>query len=82
MIRLERIESMVTDTNGRSRGAMNVVIEFFDGEPATVHHDGRTYHPTGKHGVHQGTGLATREMADVHDARIWITLDGARIWED
>jgi hypothetical protein len=76
------IEAKVTDTNGRFRGAMIVAIEFFDGQPATVHHDGRVYHATGKFGIHHATASATREMADEHDARIWITLDGTRIWED
>ncbi len=28
------------------------------------------------------TGLSVREMATIDDARLWITLDGAQIWED
>lgn len=30
----------------------------------------------------RASGVATREMATADDARLWITLGGAAIWED
>jgi hypothetical protein len=33
-------------------------------------------------GRNQASGLTVQEMATVEDARLWITIDGERIWED
>ena len=76
------IETIVTDTNGRLRGVMNIDVEFYKDVPCEVIYRGQTYLATGKDGTHMATGRQTREMATAEDARLWITLDGAHVWED
>jgi hypothetical protein len=78
----QTIEALVTDTNGRVRGRMAIAVEFHQGVPCEVIHDGQTYLATGKDGTHLATGRQTREMATENDARLWITLDGTYVWED
>lgn len=73
---------VVTDTNNRPRGVMPVPMEFDAEGPTRLQHNGQTYRSTGKLGRNQVTGLSVREMATIDDARLWITLDGAQIWED
>ena len=76
------IHANVTDTNHRPRGMMDVRVEFHQGNPAEVAHDGKTYIYTGKSGSNLRTGLPVREMATEEDARLWITLDGRIVLED
>jgi len=76
------IQSLVTDTNGRLRGVMDLAVEFHQGVACRVIHAGRSYWATGKDGTHSATGKPTREMATEDDARLWITLDGSHVWED
>lgn len=78
----QRIETIVTDTNGRLRGVMDIQVEFHKGAPCEVIHAGQSYHATGKEGAHMATGRLTLEMATDDDARLWITLDGTHVWED
>jgi hypothetical protein len=78
----QTIETIITDTNGRLRGAMDIQVEFHQGQPCQVIHAGQTYFTTGKDGAHMATGRQTREMATENDARLWITLDGKHVWED
>ena len=82
MTTTQTIEALVTDTNGRLRGRMAIAVEFHQGLPCEVIHDGQTYVATGKDGTHTTTGSQTREMATTEDARLWITLDGRHVWED
>ncbi len=70
------------DTNHRACSAMAIKAEFDAEGPVLVRHDGRTFFRTGKKGIDAGTGELTLEMADAADARLWISLDGRRIWED
>lgn len=76
------IQTVVTDTNGRLRGVMDLEVEFNQDAPCQIRHEGQTYRATGKEGVHTATGRPTREMATESDARLWITRDGTRVWED
>jgi len=76
------IETIITDTNGRLHGVMDIEVEFYKGVPCEVIHAGQTYLATGKEGAHMATGRQTREMATEDDARLWITLDGTHVWED
>ena len=78
----QTLESIVTDTHGRLRGPMPVQVEFHDGVPCKARHAGQVYVATGKHGSHRASGRKTMEMATRQDARLWITLDGTRVWED
>ena len=82
MTTTQTIEALVTDTNGRLRGQMAIAVEFHQGVPCEVIHDGKTYSYTGKDGVWMSTGRETREMATMEDARLWITLDGRIVLED
>lgn len=75
-------QAHVTDTNHRPRGVMSIEVEFHQEAPWTVEHDGQTYCFTGKSGTNNTTGKPVRELATDDDARIWITLDGAQVWED
>ena len=61
---------------------MDIQVEFHQGKPIEVVHDGKTYTFTGKDGVWMSTGRETREMATPEDARLWITLDGRIVLED
>lgn len=80
----ERIHltACVEDTNGRKRGLMAIEVEFHDGGPLELFHDGRRYYATGKQGHNIATGLPAREMATELDERLWVSLDATRIWED
>ena len=78
----QTIEAKVIDTNHHLRGWMDIQVEFHQGKPVGVVHDGRTYTFTGKDGVWMSTGRETREMATIEDARLWITLDGRIVLED
>ncbi len=78
----KNLTATVTDTNNRSRGVMLVSIEFDATGPTRLQHDDQTYRSTGKVGRNQATGLTVHEMATVDDSRLWITIDGERIWED
>ena len=78
----QSIEAKVIDTNHHLRGWMDIQVEFHNGLPTEVVHDGKTYTFTGKDGVWMTTGRETREMATVDDARLWITLDGRTVLED
>ena len=57
------VEAIITDTNGRLHGVMNIEVEFHKGAPCEVTHAGQTYFATGKEGAHMATGRQTREMA-------------------
>ena len=81
-INSQTINAQVTDTNHRTRGEMQIKVDFDQVGPLTVEHDGQTYTYTHKAGHDRKTGLEVREMATFDDARIWITLDGAQVWED
>ena len=78
----QTIEAKVIDTNHHLRGWMDIQVEFHQGKPVEVVHDGKTYTFTGKDGVWMSTGRETREMATPDDARLWITLDGRTVLED
>ena len=78
---MNTINAQVTDTNHRTRGEMQIKVTFDQVGPLIVEHDGKTYSYTQKAGTNHKTGLAVREMATC-DARLWITLDGAQVWED
>lgn len=78
----KNLTATLTDANNRSRGVMLVSIEFDATGPTRLQHDGQTYRSTGKVGRNQASGLTVQEMATVEDARLWITIDGERIWED
>ncbi len=78
----QSIEAKVIDTNHHLRGWMDIQVEFDQGKPIEVVHDGKTYSFTGKDGVWMSTGRETREMATPEDARLWITLDGRIVLED
>ena len=75
-------QALVTDTNGRLRGVMDLPVEFHQGVACRVTHGDQTYWATGKEGTHAATGQPTLEMATENDARLWITLDGSDVWED
>lgn len=79
---MNTINAQVTDTNHCARGEMPIVVDFDQAGPALVQHDGQTYCFTHKSGTNRKTGLPVREMATFDDARLWITLDGAQVWED
>lgn len=79
---MNTINAQVTDTNHRTRGEMQIKVTFDQVGPLIVEHDGKTYSYTQKAGTNLKTGLAVREMATYNDARLWITLDGAKVWED
>lgn len=79
---MKTINAQVTDTNHRARGEMNIEVDFDQTGPSLVEHDGQTYRYTHKAGINRKTGLEVREMATFDDARLWITLDGAQVWED
>ena len=79
---MKTINAQVTDTNHRARGEMNIEVDFDQTGPSLVEHDGQTYFYTHKAGINRKTGLEVREMATFDDARLWITLDGAQVWED
>ena len=72
----------VTDANGRTRGDMAIRVAFDAVGPVLVEHKDCAYMHTGKAGTNLATGIAVRELATAADARIWISLDGALIWED
>jgi hypothetical protein len=76
------IQAHITDTNHRQRGVMPIKVDFDQVGPLMVEHDGKTYSYTHKAGTNHKTGLAVREMATCDDARLWITQDGAQVWED
>mgnify|MGYP001375989111 FL=1 len=78
----QTIEAKVIDTNHHLRGWMDIQVEFHQGKPVEVIHDGKTYNFTGKDGVWMSTGRETREMATMEGARHWITLDGRIVLED
>ena len=78
----QTIEAKGIDTNHHLRGWMDIQVEFHQGKPVEVVHDGKTYTFTGKDGVWMSTGRETREMATLEDARLWITLDGRIVLED
>ncbi len=82
MTTLTSIEAIVTDANHRPRGTMSIGIECLQGSPIHVVHEGAAYYRTRKTGTHIATGLPTIEMATENDARLWITLDGTKVWED
>jgi hypothetical protein len=79
---LQTLNAKVTDTNNKARGTMTIKVEFADGAPLTVWHNGQCYLATGKHGTNRKTDLQVVEMATDKDARLWITLDGTQVWED
>jgi len=79
---MNTISAQVTDTNHRTRGEMLIKVAFDQVGPLLVEHDGQTYSYTHKAGTNLKTGLAVREMATCDDARLWITLVGAQVWED
>ena len=79
---MNTINAQVTDTNHRTRGEMQIKVTFDQVGPLIVEHDGKTYSYTQKAGTNLKTGLAVREMATYNDARLRITLDGAKVWED
>lgn len=74
--------AQVTDANGRTRGAMGIRVAFDSVGPVLVEHNDCAYVYTGKAGTNLATGTAVRELATSADARLWISLDGALIWED
>lgn len=76
------VTAVVTDTNKRLRGSMPVQVEFDTYGPVRVRHAGQIYRYTGKEGRSLDRDLATREMATIDDARLWMTLDALQIWED
>jgi hypothetical protein len=78
----QTLHAKVTDTNHNARGTMTIKVEFAEGAPLTVWHEGQRYLATGKQGTHRKTGLPVAEMATDQDARLWITLDGMQVWED
>ena len=53
MTTTQPIKALVTDTNGRVRGKMAIAVEFHQGLPCEVIHDGQTYVATGKDGTHR-----------------------------
>ena len=79
---MKTINAQVTDTNHRARGEMSINVDFDQTGPILVKHEGRNYYTTQKVGTNRTNGLAVREMATLGDARLWITLDGAQVWED
>lgn len=76
------VTAVVTDTNKRLRGSRPVQVEFDAYGPVRVQHAGQIYRYTGKEGRSLDRDLATREMATIDDARLWMTLDALQIWED
>lgn len=79
---MKTINAQVTDANHRARGEMQIAVDFDQVGPTLVEHDGQTYCFTHKAGTNRKTGLPVREMATFDDARLLITLDGAKVWED
>jgi hypothetical protein len=78
-----RIHAQVTDTNKASRGVMQVgLVTTPQGKPILVEHDGRGYARTGRTGTNIATGLPVHEMATEFDRRVWITADGAQVFEN
>lgn len=71
----------VTDSNQQPRGTLPIRVEFREGKPVRILHDGRDYFFR-RNGTHIATGRATAELATVDDARIWATHDAQHIWED
>ena len=77
------INAQITDTNHKPRGLMHIEVEFdHQGHPWQVFHNQQHFTFTGKNGTNIKTGLAVVEMATEADARLWISLDGAQVWED
>jgi len=79
---MKTLITQVTDTNQRARGAMQINVDFDQGGPSLVEHNGDTFIYTHKAGINRATGLDVREMATFDDARLWITMDGTQVWED
>lgn len=76
------VTAVVIDTNKHLRGSVPVQVEFDAYGPVRVQHAGQIYRYTGKEGRSLDRDLATREMATLDDARLWMTLDALQIWED
>ena len=81
-MKTELLKSHVTDTNHCDCGLMDVAVEFLNGKPSTVEHKNHRFNFTGKTGTNFKTGELVFEMATDADARLWINLDGSKIWED
>lgn len=79
---MKTITAQVTNTNHHALGAMQINVDLDPVGPSLVEHKGRTYCFTHKTGTNLSTGLEVREMATFDDARLWITLDGTKVWED
>ena len=79
---MNTINTQVTDTNHGTRGETQIKVTFDQVGPLMVEHEGKTYSYTHKDGTNHKTGLSVREMATCDDVRLWITLDGAQVWED
>ena len=79
---MKTITAQVTDSNHRARGEMQINVDFDQTGPSLVEHDGHAFCFTQKAGTNLKTGLAVREMDTFDDARLWITLDGRKVWED
>ena len=77
----------VTDTNHKPRGVMAISMVRDSSGPVLVTHAGSSYGFTGKAGTNFRTGCAVREMSTQEiepgtDSRLWVSMDGSKIWED
>jgi len=73
----------VTDTNHRPRGKMSIMVDFHQGEPVSIEHEGVTYCFSGKTGQNRDTGEEVRELKTEPDARrLWVNKDCSKLWED
>ena len=78
----QTLTSLVTRRNGDLRGPLPVQVEFQHGMPCKARHDGLLYVATGKQRIHRVNRRPMLEMTAQGQARLWISLDGLRVWED
>ncbi|MBN3756089.1 hypothetical protein G3N95_24325 [Paraburkholderia sp. Tr-20389] len=74
---METVTIRITDTNGRSKGAIPIGIERrSDGTVYAVHHAGEHYVASGKVGTNVRTGKPVTEYRAQGDAlRFWLADD-------
>ena len=77
----QTLSSIVTRRNGDLRGPMPVQIDFRNGTPCKARHDGLLYVATGNQRIHRVNRRPMLEMVAGDHTRLWISLDGTRVWE-
>ena len=79
---LKNVNAKLINSNNAKMGKVAVNVYFEADGPLFVEYMDETYLFTGKSGTDSDTGVAAREMANDAGSRLWIALDGRKIWED